>query len=138
MRAASMLHPAAGADAVGLPVQILEPHRAKSEMACSEKPSSVVNMPFSCSTASFMDVYSMPIRNSMTSSLRAIVIHLTCGDGPQVKSSQSSIEIATRAASRLQDFHVPIITSLCRGSAEGAARSITIAANHVIATREAT
>ena len=43
----------------------------------------------------------LPYLNSMTSSLRAIVIHLTCGDDNQLRSSESSIQIATEAASWL-------------------------------------
>ena len=76
--------------------------------------------------------------NSFTSSLRAIVIHLTCGNANQLQSSESSIETATRAASRLRDFHVPIITSICSGSAQGTSQRLACAANHVIAACDTT
>jgi AcrR family transcriptional regulator len=75
----------------------------------------------------------LPCLNSMTSSLRAIVIHLTCGDGAQSRSSESSVEAASRAASRLRALQVPITMSISSGLVRGAARRITSAANYVIA-----
>jgi hypothetical protein len=75
----------------------------------------------------------LPCLNSMTSSLRAIVIHLTCGDGAQLRSSESSVEVASRAASRLRALQVPITMSISSGLVRGAARRITSAANYVVA-----